>query len=167
MNRTRPYRIHFLTIMAGAAITTGSLLIAQEPKLEPDSAMLPLVPVFSTAQDSPAFTLDYVNDTSESVNIMGLMQNMSGTLDGKVYRSKGILYVGPGSLPPGGTQSINIGPTSFLRGAEKKKYSTVLKRWRWKSPLESGKHTLLVRFGEKEYGPITFHWDGDVPFLYE
>jgi hypothetical protein len=131
------------------------LSLPQEARPALDKATLPLIPVFSTAQDGPEFTLDYVNDTNDAVGTIDLLQGSSVTLDGKV--------------DPGQTISVTIDLSQYLPGARLKRmgYSKTLERWRWKPLLKSGKHTLLVTVGEKEYGPITFIWRGDVPLLYE
>ncbi|MHC4176321.1 MAG: hypothetical protein ACYSWU_02375 [Planctomycetota bacterium] len=145
-------------------------MLAQEAKPGPNRATLPLVPVFSTALDGPEFTLDYLNDTNDAVKTIDLLQGSSATLDGQVY-PHGMI---PGSagkpmLEPGETLSRTINLKQYLPFAKFKQmgYSKTLKRWRWKTPLKPGKHTLLVKFGDKEYGPITFLWKGDVPLLCE
>lgn len=170
MKWTRRYKLCFLTIIAGAALTMTGLLLAQEAKPAPNRATLPLVPVFSTALDGPEFTLDYVNDTNDAVKIIDLWQGSSVTLDGQVY-PRGLLagIAGNWIVEPGQTISFTINLRQYLPGARLKKmgYSKTLKRWRWKTLLKSGNHTLFVMFGEKEYGPITFVWRGDVPLLYE
>ena len=170
MKWARRYKVWLLTLVAGAALTMTGVLLAQEPKSAPNRATLPLVPVFSTALDGPEFILYYVNDTNDGVNISDLWQGSSLTLDGKVY---------PGRLLPGIAGKLKIEPgegisrTVNLRQYlpddmfEKMGYSKTLKRWRFKTLLKSGNHTLLVMVGEKEYGPITFHWRGHVPLLYE
>lgn len=167
MKWTRRYKVCFLTIIAGAAFAMTGLSLPQEARPALDKATLPLVPVFSTAQDGPEFTLDYVNDTNDGVGTIDLLQGSSVTLDGKVY-PRG--FVG-GSLviAPGQTISVTIDLSQYLPGARLKKmgYSKTLERWRWKPLLKSGKHTLLVTVGEQQYGPITFIWRGDVPLLYE
>jgi len=145
----------------------AGLLPAQEAKPAPNKATLPLVPVFSTALDGPEFTLGYMNDTNEAVNIPALLRGSSAALDGKVYPRTSVKFVGNPSLPPGQTKLLSITLAGYLPKWEKKGYSKLLKRWRWKPPLKSGKHTLLVKVGDKEYGPITFLWEGDVPLLYE
>lgn len=170
MKWRRHYKVCFLTILAGAALTVSGLLRAQEAESAPNRATLPLGPVFSTALDGPLFTLDYVNDTNDSVSTVGLLQGSSVTLDGRVYPHAIVPGIaGKPMLEPGEKLSPLIILNNYLPSAKFKKmgYSKTLERWRWKTPLKSGKHTLLVKFGDKEYGPITFLWMGDVPLLYE
>lgn len=143
---------------------------AQEAKPGFNRATFPLVPVFSTALDGPEFRLDYVNDTNDSVNTVDLLQGSSVTLDGQVY-PHGMIpgMAGNPVIERGETLSRTINLMQYLPFAKFKKmgYSKTLERSRWKTPLKPGKHTLLVKFGDKEYGPITFLWKGDVPLLYE
>jgi len=170
MKWTWRYKVCLLTIVAGAALAMTGVLLAQEPKSAPNRATLPLVPVFSTALDGPEFTLDYVNDTNDSVSTIDLWEGSSATLDGKVY-PHGFLpgMAGNPIIEPGQTISLTINLRQYLPDARFKKmgYSKTLKRWRWKTLLKSGNHTLLVMVGDKEYGPITFVWRGHVPLLYE
>lgn len=148
--------------------TMGCALLAPQVEPEMNKEARLLVPVFSTALDSPNFTLDYVNDTSESVAIMDLLLASTVEIDGRMYPRTGVKLVGGDqSLRPGQRTSFSITLGEYLPNWEKKGYSEILKRWRWKPPLKSGIHTLLVKVGDKEYEPITFHWKGDLPLLYE
>ena len=164
--------IRILQIMLLSAVLGHTLIVvanspAQEAKLNSDEVRLPLVSVFSPAQDGPQFTIEYVNDTKRVVSIVGLLNSSTVTLDGDVYPHIVLKFGGNSSLSPGQTISIPIDLGSYLPNWQKKDFSTVLKRWRWEAPLESGRHTLLVNFGERVYGLTTFMWDGDVPLLYE
>jgi len=161
------HKVCLFSIVAGTLLSLAGLLLAQELSPANRKGVQPLVPVFSTALDSPKFVLDYSNDTNEAVDIPGLLRGSSVVLDGKVYPRTGVKFVGNPSLGPGRTKSFTITLAAYLPKWEKKGYSKTLKRWRWKSPLKSGRHTLLVKLGDKEYGPITFVWEGDGPLLYE
>jgi hypothetical protein len=170
MKYIRRYKICLLMIFAGAALTMTGLLLAQEAKSSPKRATLPLVPVFSTALDGPEFTLDYSNDTNDDLSAIELWQGSSVTLDGKVYPSRLIGgFGGKPTIEPGETISRLIQLHLYLPDARLRRmgYSKTLKRWRWKTLLKSGEHTLLVMVGDKKYGPITFVWIDDVPWLYE
>lgn len=129
-----------------------------------------LIPVLSSAMDSPEFVLDYTNETDTTQDMWELLGASSIVLDGIEYRRQVIVFMGGNAnLRSGRTHSFKIGPRSYLPrdGWQKHGYSKKLKRWRWKTPLKSGRHTLSVKFGNEQYGPITFDWDGDLPLLYE
>jgi hypothetical protein len=163
----RHYKQTSVMSVVFALFLIGGLLPAQQAGPVISKRAQPLVPVFSTALDSPTFTFDYVNDTNEAVVIPDLLLSSSATLDGEVFPSTGVLFVGNANLSPGRTIPLTITLAEYLPNWERKGYSDLLKRWRWKAPLKSGKHTLLIKFADKEYGPVTFLWDGDTPLLYE
>jgi len=160
-------QIMLLSAVLGHTFFVVGNLPAQEAKPDSDEARLPLVSVFSTAQDGPEFSIEYVNDTNKVVSITNLLNSSTVTLDGAVYPHIVLKYVGNSTLSPGQTISIPIDLGSYLPNWLKRDFSTVLKRWRWEAPLESGRHTLLVNFGGRVYGPTTFMWNADVPLLYE
>ena len=156
----------FVAILAGIALAAASL---GEQGAKPVSGQAPLLlaPLFSTALDGPEFTLNYRNDTSEPVDIIDLLAGSYATLDGRVYPRTSVAFVGNPDVAPGQTWAGNVSLAEYIPGWEKKAYSETLKRWRWKIPLDSGRHTLSVTLGAKEYGPIAFVWKGDVALLYE
>lgn len=166
MKRTFQRGMCCFVVVAVVLVIMGGLL-AQEGKPASRKGTRPVVPVFSTALDSPKFIIDYTNDTGEALDIAELLMRSSVVFDDKEYRCTGYKGTGGWQLAPGKTKTFTIGLSSYMPGWEQKGYSRKLKRWRWQPPLESGRHTLLVKFGNNEYGPITFVWDGDVPLLYE
>jgi len=129
----------------------------------------PLIPVLSNAMDAPEFVVDCSNETGIVQDIAKLMSESSIVLDGVRYRRHTVKFAGNPNLRPGSTYSMRIGLASYLpsEGRQRQGYSKKLKRWRWKAPLESGRHTLTVEVGGETYGPITFDWNGDLPLLYE
>lgn len=126
---------------------------------------LPLLPVFSTAQDGPEFVAQFENQTGQVVNIVELMETSSIVLDGKTYKRQVVRFVGNSSLRPGESIPFTVDTDGYLLGSERKEFSETLKRWRWKSSLVSGRHTLLLNLGGREYGPLSFVWDADAPLL--
>jgi hypothetical protein len=128
-----------------------------------------LVPAFSPAQDGPTFHLAYTNDSAETADITDLLQTSSIVLDGKTYPRQTVKFCGNANLSPGQTWTSTFTVSGYLpvNLAQRQGYSKTLKRWRWKTPLESGRHTVLVKLGGKEYGPVTFTWDADTPLLYD
>lgn len=126
---------------------------------------LPLTPVFAAALDGPEFVAEFENQSPRVINIPEALQASSIVLDGKTYKRQSVLFAGNASLRPDVSLPITVEMGSYLVGFQRKEYSASLKRWRWKSPLTSGKHTLLLNLGGKEYGPITFIWNADTPLL--
>lgn len=159
-------RVWFFAIMIGVLLAMAAIVLAKEAN-PAGSQRLPLIPIISTAADGPEFNLDHTNDTDEAIDIPNLLSASSIVLDDKVYPCVVVKFGGRASLDRGQKKSFRVSLSAYLPKSEKKGYSEVLKRWRWKVPLKSGRHTLLVKFGTNEYGPITFIWDGDHPLLYE
>jgi hypothetical protein len=126
---------------------------------------LPLTPVFAAEQDGPEFAADFENKTPRVINIPEALQASFIVLDGKTYKRQYVLFAGNASLRPGASVPITIDMGSYLHGFQRQDYSASLTRWRWKSPLNSGRHTLLLNLDGKEYGPVAFIWNSDSPSL--
>jgi hypothetical protein len=165
---SRHLEIGASVLAAVLLLGAGSGLPGEHPKPDGNEGR-PLIPVFSSAMDGPQFTLDYTNDTDTAQDLTELMGASSILLDGVEHRRQVIKFVGNANLPSGRTHSFQVDLGSYMPrdGWQKHGYSKKLKRWRWKGPLESGRHTLSVKLGNKQYGPITFYWDDQLPLLYE
>ena len=161
------WRRGFLVASAACGLMSASVcLLPARGELRQDAAgRLPLLPVFSAAQDEPQFVADFENQTGQIVNIVELMKASSIVLDGKTYKRQVIRFTGNSSLRPGASIPFTVDMGGYLLGSERKEFSEALKRWRWKSPLASGRHTLLLNLGSKQYGPVSFVWDADAPLL--
>lgn len=128
---------------------------------------LKVCPSFSSAMDSPFFTVEFTNNETRTLDLTDLLKNESIILDGQEYPRRVVRFTGNPILKPNSQWKHTIGIDEFFPDSEKQKYSKKLERWRWKSSLKSGKHTLIVKFGGKESSIIEFIWDDSKPFLYE
>lgn len=153
------------SVVCGLVVATTCLPSARSEPQQYAVGDLPLLPVFSAAQDGPAFVADFKNETQQAVNIVKLIEASSIVLDGKIYKRQGIKFAGNSQLRPGSANSFKFDLGGYLLGSERKEFSESMKRWRWKSSLAPGKHTMLLNLGGKQYGPVSFVWDGDAPLL--
>jgi hypothetical protein len=98
-------------------------------------------PVFG--QDGWRFAVTYCNATGENVDLPVVLVESSVVLDGKEY---------PWQLPkyPGGRKMRPGEKTSFTFGAAEYLGKDVV--------LIEGKHTLTLKLGGQEYGPVEFEW---------
>lgn len=121
---------------------------------EPDRkavALLPLLPQFSASSaDGVAFTCDFTNDTSEVMDMAPYRTTAHLILDDEDYRTLPVTLTESVNVAPGKTQSFSFHLTDF----------TVVKdKDIW--PLKNGRHTILLKFGGKQYGLLRFDWRGD------
>jgi hypothetical protein len=124
-------------------------------------------PVFSNAQDAPQFQIDFTNTSKRPVELPKLIRESSIVLDGKEYPHLILKFGGNANLESGGTWKYLFDLDSYVLGAQKGGFSNLLNRWRWKTTIESGKHTLVLKFAGQTSSLITFIWEGDGPLLYE
>jgi hypothetical protein len=162
-------RSEFLAVMVGASLlgaVTAQQSVGPEPAEWTEEA---IIPVLSRAMDGPQFAVDYRNDSDSVQDLTDVLGSSSIVLDNVKYDCHSVKFVGNPNLPPTRTHTFKISLGTYLprEGYEKKAYSEKLKRWRWQTPLEAGRHTLSVEIGAKQYGPITFVWDPSSPLLYE
>jgi len=153
------------TVLACIALVTClavCLSFAQKAKAQESLEARAIIPLFSKAQDSPTFLVEYSNDGDADADIPSLMGGSVAVIDGVEYAQRGVPFVGNPALKPGQTKPFRIQLSGYLPGARKVGYSQELRRWRWNVPLANGRHTLRLLLGGKEYGPIAFFWEGDV-----
>lgn len=155
----------YCTILASLLIITTFAIAETVQKKQEES--LNIYPSFSSTLDSPLFEIEFTNSSTTTLDILELLKNESIILDGIEYTRQIVLFGGNSKLEPNTNWQHTFSVDEFILGSKKQKYSKNLKRWRWKSSLKSGKHTLIVKFGGKESNLIEFVWDDSEPFLYE
>jgi hypothetical protein len=100
-----------------------------------------LTPVFG--QDGWRFAVTYYNATGGNVDLTVLLAESSVVLDGKDYPWRVPNYPGGRRLRPGERKSRTVGAAEYL-GKD--------------AVLTEGRHTLTLKFGGQEYGPVEFEW---------
>jgi len=149
-----------LLVLGGLALLlAGRAVLSGEAGSKRDWRGGALVPVMSTMQDSPEFVVDFTNDTGSEVDITVLLEKSVAVLDGKDYSRHTIKFVGNPALKPGRTHTVRISLAEYLPGSTKLGYSAEAKRWRWRIPVAEGRHTLLLKLGNRQYGPVAFAWE--------
>lgn len=154
------------TISAVIALSlVAAMAFAESP--EKKAGGLKVYPSFTTAMDTPAFVVEFTNHEDKKLYLPEVLNKETIILDGQEYSRKVLVFKGIAYLEPGALWKHTIDINEFLFNSERQQHSPALGRWRWQSPLKSGKHTLIVRFGGKESPLLEFEWDGTIPFLYK
>jgi hypothetical protein len=131
-----------------------------------------LAVVFADKQDGPRFSLDYRNDTHKAMDLTQLLEHSSIVLDGKEYPRGTLIFIGNARFLPGTVYSLTVEPREYRLGydlqAGVKQDAFDPRRGirAWTCPLKPGTHTILVKFGNKEFGPVTFVWATETPYFY-
>ncbi|QJW97012.1 RNA polymerase sigma factor [Frigoriglobus tundricola] len=100
-----------------------------------------LTPVFG--QDGWRFAATYLNTTTAVADLPTLLRESSIVLDGKTYPRQILKFAGNSKLPPGERWAFSVGAVEYL-GRD--------------FVLGEGKHTLTLKFGGQEFGPVEFEW---------
>ena len=128
----------------------------QTPAAEPSregTATLPLLPQFSDGKAGGAsFTFDFTNDNAKTFDTAIYRESAHLIFDGQDYRTLPLAQNGVALLESGKTRKFSFALTDFTVSKD----SDV-----W--PLKSGRHTVLIKFGGKQFGPLIFDWRGDSP----
>ncbi len=157
MKNPRHWRLSVLGVLA--LLAAGGTVLSGEAGSKRDREAGALVPVMSTAQDSPEFAIDFTNDTGSEVEIPALLEKAVAVLDGKEYARHTVKFAGNAALKPGKAHAFKISLADYLPAGTKLGYSAEAKRWRWKIPVTEGRHTLLLKLGNMQYGPVAFAWE--------
>ena len=143
----------------------AAIAFAESP--EKKDSDLKVYPILATAMDTPSFVVEYTNHEGKKMYLPEMLKKEIIILDGQEYTRKVLVFEGVAFLEPGAEWKHTVDLNAFLFNSERQKYSPTLGRWRWQSPLNSGKHSLIVKFAGKESQPIEFQWDNSIPFLYK
>ncbi|MBT4865273.1 MAG: hypothetical protein HON53_09160 [Planctomycetaceae bacterium] len=135
----------------------------RKQKIESDA----LVPLLSSALDGPTFIVKFKNRGNEAVQVGQLKAESVCVLDGKELPCRIVKAAGRASVGPNETRELIVTLSHYLGSVERSGYSEKLQRWRWKSNLASGRHTVSFRFGGQELAPLSFFWDAGTPMLFE
>ncbi|WP_162668093.1 hypothetical protein [Gemmata massiliana] len=100
-----------------------------------------LTPVFG--QDGWRFAATYCNATGAVVDLPALLQESVVVLDGKEYPRQILKFGGGSKLRPGSSWSFTVAAGEYLPKG---------------NVLSEGRHTLRLKFGGQEFGPIEFEW---------
>jgi outer membrane biosynthesis protein TonB len=112
---------------------------------------LPLLPQFSTDKAGGAsFTFDFTNENPKPFDTAVYRSSAHLIFDGEDYRMLPMTQGGPDLLESGKKRTFSFALTDFT-------VSKDMDVW----PLKSGRHTALIKFGGKQFGPLTFDWRGD------
>jgi hypothetical protein len=129
---------------APATISTQDLEATRKTEVA-----LPLLPAFSSDKTAgAAFSLDFTNDGDKVLDTSAFRLSARLTFDGQDYRTPKTTLTGNYNLAPGKTRTFTFNLTDFTIAGD----SDV-----W--PLKAGRHTVVIRFGGKQYGPVTFQWN--------
>ena len=140
-----------------------SVEVFKKQQIESDA----LVPLLTSALDGPTFIAKFKNRGDEAIQVGQLKAESVCVFDGKEYRCRIVKVAGSASVGPEDTRDLIVTLSHYLGSVERSGYSEKLQRWRWKSNLSSGRHTVSFRFGGQELGPLSFFWDAGTPMLYE
>ncbi len=126
------------------------------PPVEPPRkvlAPLPLLPQFSADKEGGAcFAFDFTNEGDKEIDT-GLFRTSAHLIfDAEDYRTIPITLSGDYNLAPGKTRAFSLHLSDFTVARDKDVW-----------PLKSGRHTALIKFGGRQYGPLTFDWRADAP----
>jgi hypothetical protein len=135
---------------AGKTAPTSSPLLPTELTHKID-VPLPLLPEFSGDKAGGAsFSLDFTNEGEKVIDTSAYRLSARLILDGQDYRTIKPTLTGNYNLAPGKVRSFSFSLSDFTVASDKDVW-----------PLKSGRHTVTIRFGGNQYGPLTFEWRGD------
>jgi hypothetical protein len=136
-------------VLAVAFIALASVaerVFAPSEKLshpKPKKNLRPLTPVFKQNSGGWHFAATYRNTSADEKNLPTLLKESSVVLDGKEYIRQGVRFGGRSNLHPDETWTFTIEMTNYLSKDE---------------TLTEGRHTLTLKFGGQEFGPVEFVW---------
>jgi hypothetical protein len=112
---------------------------------------LPLLPQFSADKAGGAsFSFDFTNESEKVLDASIYRLSARLIYDGQDYRTVSTTLAGNYNITPGKTRSFSLSLTDFTLVNDKDVW-----------PLKSGRHTVVIRFGGKQYGPLLFDWRSD------
>jgi RNA polymerase sigma factor (sigma-70 family) len=103
----------------------------------------PLIPVFKKNSGGWHFTATYRNTSADEEDLPTLLKESSVVLDGKEHIRQGVRFGGRSNLHPDESWTFTIEMTNYLSEDE---------------TLSEGRHTLTLKFGGQDFGPVEFVW---------
>jgi len=110
-------------------------------QIDLDVAVETLIPVFG--QDDWQFAVTYWNTTGAIVDLRKLLRESTIILDGKTHPRRLLDLGGYAKMPRGEPWRVTVGAAEYL-GRD--------------FVLAEGKHTVALKFGGQEFGPVEFEW---------
>ena len=115
------------------------------------TATLPLLPQFSDGKAGGAgFAFDFTNDNAKPFDTAIYRESAHLIFDGQEYRMLPLAHNGIALLESGKTRKFSFALTDFTVSKDSDAW-----------PLKSGRHTALIKFGGKQFGPLVFDWRGE------
>jgi hypothetical protein len=108
---------------------------------KPKGKPRPLIPVFKKNSDGWLFAATYKNTSTDEEDLPTLLKESSVVLDGKEHVRQGVRFGGRSNLHPDESWTFTIEMTNYLSQGE---------------TLSEGRHTLTLKFGGQEFGPVEF-----------
>ncbi len=141
---------------------------ALNPKAPAAQPRLTVHPLFSAAQDGPLFRVDYTHSGSDELSVAQALKEERLVLDGRELAPLQVPEnAGPERLKPGQSWRHTIALSNFLPTTSKTAGGSGSPRpSRGKIALESGEHTLILKFADQASPPLRFEWAGG-PLLTE
>jgi hypothetical protein len=116
----------------------------KDPKVNPPKAKPRLLtPVFKKNSGGWHFAATYRNTSADEEDLPTLLKESSVVLDGKEHIRQGVKFGGRSNLHPNESWTFTIEMLNYLSQDE---------------PLSEGRHTLTLKFGGQEFGPVEFVW---------
>jgi RNA polymerase sigma factor (sigma-70 family) len=110
---------------------------------KPKEKPRPLTPVFKKNSGGWHFAASYRNTSADEEDLPTLLKESSVVLDGKEHIRQGVRFGGRSNLHPNESWTFTIEMTNYLSQDE---------------TLSEGRHTLTLKFGGQEFGPVEFVW---------
>jgi hypothetical protein len=126
---------------ASFILLIGTVLVVAASK--PKDRALPLTPAFRQDAGGWRFVATFKSTGAADVDLPTLLQESSLVLDDKVFPRKVVRFGGRSNLSPGESWSFIVEMGEYLG---------------WDAPLAEGRHSLRLRFGGQEFGPVDFIW---------
>jgi hypothetical protein len=110
---------------------------------KPKEKPRPLTPVFKKNSGGWHFAATHRNTSADEEDLPTLLNESSIVLDGKEHMRQGVRFGGRSNLHPEESWTFTIEMTNYLSQDE---------------TLSEGRHTLTLKFGGQEFGPVEFVW---------
>ena len=136
---------------------TPSIPPPDEPSSQP---RLTVHPLFFVSQDGPLFRVDYTHTGSEDLGVNQALKDERLVFDGRELAPLQVpANAGPDRLAPGQSWRHTLTLSNFLPATSQSGRDTdSSRRGRGALALESGEHTLVLKFAGQTSEPLRFEW---------